>query len=96
MVSKARTRDTQNVRSWRDGHPAPLFEKPKKPDFYKVMAELRETVPPEYEEMVGALVEMYETEERPYVGLVGKLAARHGRTKAREFLAHLKTLDVRP
>ncbi len=91
---KKETRDAINFRKWRDGHPAPLFEKRKKPDFYAVMAELRETVPEEYREMVDALVEIYEEEAQPWIGIIKKLGQRgYSRNVAREFLAHLRTLD---
>jgi hypothetical protein len=63
---KKETRDAQNVRAWKSGgHPAPLFEKHERPNFCKVMAELREAVAPEHQEMVDALVDLYEEDDQP-------------------------------
>lgn len=94
---KKETRDAVAVRKWREGepHPKPLFEKRKRPDFYGIMEELREVVRPEYREMVDNLVEIYEKDAQPWVGIIGKLTQRgYTRRQARAFLAHVKTLSV--
>jgi len=88
---KKESRDSCYVRRWRDGQPAPSFDRREKPDFYKVMEELREAVEPEYQEMVDAVVELYETDDQPWIGIIKKLVARgFSRQKTREFLACLK------
>lgn len=94
---KKETRDAVNVRKWRDGHPAPLLDKPKKPEFYAIMEELRESVLSEYREMVDSLVQVYEQDRQPWIGLVGKLVERgYTRRQARGFLAHIRRLDPGP
>jgi hypothetical protein len=70
----------------------------RKPDFYSVLDDLREecTGNALYLEMIDTLAELYETEERPWFGLVGNLTGRHGKHEARAFLAHLRGLDLGP
>lgn len=78
-------------------HPTTRLEKTKKPDFDAIMAELRETVPPEYEVMVDALVEMYETEDRQWLGVLKKLGERgYSKNRVRSFLAHMRSLGDCP
>ncbi len=90
---KKESRDSCYVRRWRDGHPAPSFDRREKPDFYEVMKELRASVLPEYQEMVDAVVELYETDSQPWVGIIKKLVALgYSRNKVRSFLAHVKKL----
>ena len=93
---KKETRDAQNIRRWKtEGHPAPLFNKPKKPDFYKVMEELRETVRPEYREMVDALVDLYREDDQPWIGIIKKLSERgYRRERVREFLVYTRELNL--
>ena len=91
---KKETRDAVRVREWQNGRAAPCFDKREKPDFYAIMDDLRRTVPPEYQDMVATLVDLYETDERPWFGLLGKLAVEHGKDRSRAFLAFLKACKL--
>jgi len=93
---KKETRDAVAVRKWRDGHPAPLFDKAKKPDFYGIMDQLRAVCAHQtlYLEMIDYLVELYRTDDQAHFGIVKKLSAKFTREKAQAFLLYLRLRRV--
>jgi DNA-directed RNA polymerase specialized sigma24 family protein len=94
---KKHTRDACAIRTWGKAGSPPhqmrsIEQEEPREDFYKVMAELRELVSdnPEHVEMVDFLVDHYETSENPSAGVLGALARRFGREKAKGFLERVR------
>lgn len=93
---KRTTKDACAITRWNEasssGPPPQLLERREVPNIYVVLGELKESFRdnPQHVRMVQWLLDRYEQEDHPHVGVLTAMAAEFGRTAAVRFLERVR------